>query len=94
MSGKIAADEISNGVFEILMKYAKNAPQTISADTVLEEIGLGSLEVVESVFDLEEKFDITIPNPGEMAEVDTRFKTAGEVVVAVQQLIAQTSVAT
>jgi len=83
-------DEISKNVYAILKKHAKTLPGEITDNTVLEEIGLESLEIVECVFDLEEAFDITIPNPGEKADVDTRFRTAGDVVVAVRQLMEQT----
>jgi len=86
---KAMSDEISKNVFTILDKHAKLLSGVITDNTVLEDIGLESLEIVECIFDLEEAFDITIPNPGEKAEVDTRFKTAGDVVVAVRQLMAQ-----
>jgi acyl carrier protein len=86
---KLMSDELSQRVFAILNKHAKTRPGEISGNTVLEEIGLESIEIVECVFDLEEAFDITIPNPGENAAIDTRFTTAAEVVVAVRQLVEQ-----
>jgi acyl carrier protein len=86
---KPMADELSERVFAILKKHAKTRPGEITENTVLEEIGLESIEVVECVFDLEEAFDITNPNPGENADIDTRFATAGEVVIAVRQLVEQ-----
>lgn len=82
------SDEVSQRVFAILSKHAKM--QEISENTVLEDVGLESIEIVECVFDLEEAFDITIPNPGENAAIDTRFTTAADVVVAVRQLLEQT----
>jgi len=84
------SDEISQRVFAILSKHAKTKLGEITGNTVLEEIGLESIEIVECVFDLEEAFDITIPNPGENADIDTKFTTAAEVVVAVRQLVEQT----
>lgn len=84
------ADEISQRVFAILSKHAKTKPGEITGNTVLEEIGLESIEIVECVFDLEEAFDITIPNPGENPAIDTKFTTANEVVVAVRQLMGAT----
>ena len=83
------SDETAKNVYAILGKHAKLPASDINAGTVLEEIGLESLEIVECIFDLEEAFDITIPNPGEKSDVDTRFKTAGDVVAAVRQLMAQ-----
>jgi len=86
---KPMSDELSQRVFAILSKHAKTRPGEIAGNTVLDEIGLESIEIVECVFDLEEAFDITIPNPGENAAIDTRFTTAGEVVIAVRQLVGQ-----
>lgn len=83
------SDEVSQRVFAILSKHAKTKPGEITGNTVLEEIGLESIEIVECVFDLEEAFDITIPNPGERADIDTKFTTAAEVVTAVRQLLGQ-----
>lgn len=84
------SDEISQRVFAILSKHAKTRPDEVTGSTVLEQIGLESIEIVECVFDLEEAFDITIPNPGENPAIDTRFTTAGEVVIAVRQLMGAT----
>lgn len=81
------SDEITLSVFSILSNNAPERPDSIDLETELAHIGLGSLEVVETVFDLEERFDITIPNPGESTEVSTEFKTAGDVVIAVKKLI-------
>ncbi len=52
----------------------------------LEEIGVESLDAVEIIFDLEEKFGIEIPfnaNDQQMA-----FETVGDIVSAVQGLVA------
>jgi len=86
---KSMSDELSQRVFAILNKHAKTRQGEITGNTVLEEIGLESIEIVECVFDLEEAFDITIPNPGENADIDTKFTTAAEVVAAVRQLVEQ-----
>ncbi len=82
------SDETTEFIFSALKANAPTPPDTITAETELELIGLGSLEVVETIFDIEEHFDITIPNPGESDDVSTDFKTAGDVVEAVKQLIA------
>lgn len=80
-------DEVTAGVYTILKQYAPQFEGELSSDTRLEEIGMESLEIVESIFDLEEHFDITIPNPGESAELNTAFKTVGDVINAVRLLI-------
>ena len=83
------SDQISADVFEILLSHAENKPDSMDAGTVLSEAGIDSLALVEIIFDLEEKFDITIPNPDEIEGMDTAFNTAGDVVKAVQTLLAE-----
>lgn len=80
-------DEIAKIVYKVLADNIVEPIDDVNADTVLKLVGLGSLEVVETIFDLEEAFDITIPNPGESADIDTGFETAGDIVVAVKQLM-------
>lgn len=83
------SDNISADVFEILLSHAENKPDSIDAGTNLSEAGIDSLAMVEIIFDLEEKFDITIPNPDEIEGMDTAFETGGDVVKAVETLIAE-----
>lgn len=80
-------DDVRQSIYSILCDNAPHSPGAIDDTTILSTIGLGSLEVVETVFDLEEKFDITIPNPGESADINTEFKTVADVVAAVKKLI-------
>ena len=41
------------------------------------------------IFDLEEKFDVQIPYNANTANVRTEFETVGDVVAAVEKLVAQ-----
>ena len=50
---------------EILEKYTN---MEIKMETKLETLEIESLEVLEILFDLEEKFDISIPPPAENVE--------------------------
>ncbi|MCB1736220.1 MAG: acyl carrier protein [Gammaproteobacteria bacterium] len=81
------SDQVSADIFEILLSHAENKPESMDAGTVLSEAGIDSLALVEIIFDLEEKFDITIPNPDEIEGMDTAFETAGDVVKAVKTLL-------
>jgi acyl carrier protein len=51
----------------------------------LDKLGLDSLQVVELVFDIEEKFDIQIPLN---ANMDLESKTVADLIQAVDQLVA------
>lgn len=81
------ADENTQAIFDILMDHAEEKPASIDSATSLESMGIDSLALVEIIFDLEERFDITIPDPSEIAGLDSDFKTAGDVITAVSQLI-------
>jgi len=51
----------------------------------LDELGLDSMQVVELIFDIEEKFDIQIPLN---ANMDIESKTVGDLIQAVDRLVA------
>jgi acyl carrier protein len=51
----------------------------------LDKLGLDSMQVVELIFDIEEKFDIQIPLN---ANMDIESKTVGDLIQAVDQLVA------
>jgi acyl carrier protein len=82
-------------VRQIIAKTMKIPLDQLTADTRLDEIGAESLDVIEIVFELEEKFGIDISlkadgtsdgqppaDPGALP-----FQTVGEIAVAVQGLI-------
>src|ERR1700730_13205288 len=67
-------------------------------DTRLEDLGVGSLEVIEIVYDIEEKFGISVPiKPGEsslLLETETegtrssvKLETIGDITRAVRSLV-------
>ena len=51
----------------------------------LDQLGLDSMQVVELIFDIEEKFDINLPVN---ANMDIQSKTVGDLIQAVDQLVA------
>jgi acyl carrier protein len=55
----------------------------------LRDIGLESIDALEMVFDLEEKFGIQIPYNANSSEQE--FATVGDVVSAIEKLLAQKS---
>jgi acyl carrier protein len=90
--------EIIDEVRQVIAKTLKMPVEQLTADTRLEDIGAESLDVIEIVFELEEKFGISIPfqaNEGarmrpqgdkvEAAQMD--FKTIGDVAKAVKALV-------
>jgi len=64
--------EIIDDVREIVSKALKIPIERLTPATRLEELGAESLDVIEIVFGLEQKFDISIPF---MADEGARAKT-------------------
>jgi acyl carrier protein len=81
--------DVTNDVVGIIAKKKRVDKLTVELTDRLEDLGLESIDAVEMIFDLEEKFDIQIPvnanNPR------TEFDTVGQVVKAVQQLVDEQS---
>ena len=51
----------------------------------LEDLGIESIDAVELIFDLEEKFDIQVPYNANNPR--TEFNTVGDIVRAVEELV-------
>jgi len=55
-------DEIAQAVREVFQAALKVDPEKLQPDTVLrDELALDSLDMVEVVYELEERFDVQIP---------------------------------
>ena len=80
-------DDISNDVYSILKEYTEEEVSVIDDASVLNELGIDSLGIIEIIYDLEEKFNITIPDPRDLVTEGTGFSTAGGIVAAVSKLI-------
>lgn len=90
---------IVDEVRQIIAQTLKVPIEQLSPDTRLDDIGVASLDVIEIVFELEEKFGINIPfNPDEGLPSagraqepneagDLAFQTIGEVASAVKRLV-------
>lgn len=78
--------DVANDVIAIIAKKVRveNHPKIELSDR-LELLGLESLDAVEMIFDLEEKFDIQIPYNANTTR--TEFDTVGDVVNAIQKLV-------
>ena len=77
--------DVTNDVVDIIAKKKRVDKPTVELSDRLEDLGLESIDAVEMIFDLEEKFDIQIP--ANANNLRTEFDTVGQVVKAVQQLV-------
>ena len=78
--------EVAEDVVAIIAKKVPGGKDIKLSDN-LQELGLESIDALEMVFDLEEKFGIQIPYNANSAATD--FATVGDVVKAIQGLVAQ-----
>ena len=78
--------DVANGVIELVSGRVRNQQGPLQMSDALESLGLVSLEVLELTFAIEEKFNIEIPFN---ANTEFDFKTVGELVHAVEGLVAK-----
>jgi acyl carrier protein len=78
-------------VIEIVAAQLHRGPAEFTTETDLQEAGFESIDVIETVFALEERFGIDIPfNANEDAG---RFSTVRDVIALVEAQLAKKSVA-
>jgi acyl carrier protein len=84
--------EVSETVVKIIAEQAILEPSDVTLDSTLEELGIDSLGLIESIFALEERFDITIPfNANQTENTDFDISTVATVIIAIEQLIMEQS---
>ena len=90
-------EPIMEGVRQIISKELKIPLERLTPETALQNIGVESLDLIEIIFALEEKFNISIPynanettgaRPGESAAGQLgRLETISQISMAVQGLV-------
>lgn len=83
---------IESQVIEIIAEQALLEPKDVSRDQSLEDLGIDSLGLVESIFAIEEAFDITIPfnanDPQNKAgESEFDISTVATIIAAIETLV-------
>ncbi len=83
------SDNVKNRVIEIIAEQAVIDPSEISPATTLEELGIDSLGLVESIFSIEEAFDISVPfNANAPEQSDFDISSVGAIISSVEGLVA------
>ena len=75
---------VESDIFEIIAEKAAVEREKVVSGAKLEELEIESLDVVEIIFAVEEKFDIHVPFNANDQELE--FETVGDVVKAVEAL--------
>ena len=78
---------IKDQVIAIIADQAMLEPSDIKMNNTLEDIGIDSLGLVESIFAIEESFDITVPfNANNPTESEFDISSVAAIVAAVEKL--------
>ncbi len=80
--------DVETKVREIIAEQALLDPEEVTMDSTLESLGIDSLGLVESIFAIEEAFDINIPfNANNPAESDFDISSVATIVVGIRKLV-------
>lgn len=81
-------DATERKIVEIIAEQAVLEPSDIKLTDTLEDLGIDSLGLVESIFAIEEAFDISVPfNANDPSESDFDISSVQAVCDGVQKLI-------
>lgn len=78
---------IRDRVIEIIAEQAVLEPSDVTMDSTLEDLGIDSLGLVESIFAIEEAFDIAIPfNANNPQDSAFDISSVASIVAGIEQL--------
>ncbi|MFT5868740.1 MAG: acyl carrier protein [Paracoccaceae bacterium] len=84
------AKSIKNRILEIIAEQAVLDVSDVSLNSTLDDLGIDSLGLVESIFAIEEAFDIQVPfNANEPNQSDFDISNVASIIAAVEKLVAQ-----
>ncbi|MEO3415305.1 acyl carrier protein [Roseovarius sp. CAU 1744] len=83
---------IKDRVIKIIAEQAVLEPSDVTEDSTLEDIGIDSLGLVESIFAIEEEFDISVPfNANEPHQSDFDISTVASIITGIEKLVKEQS---
>ncbi|WP_341235260.1 acyl carrier protein [uncultured Sulfitobacter sp.] len=81
---------IQDQVIQILAEQAVLEPSDVTMASTLEDLGIDSMGVVESIFAIEEAFDISVPfNANQPADSDFDISSVASIVAGIKRLKAE-----
>ena len=85
---------VKDQVITIIAEQAVLEPEDVTLDSTLASLGIDSLGLVESIFAIEEAFDITVPfNANNPSESDFDISTVASIIAGIERLRAEQSAA-
>ena len=84
------SDAVKDRVVAIIAEQAVLDVADVRMDATLDDLGIDSLGLVESIFAIEEAFDISVPfNANEPDQSDFDISSVAAIVAAVEKLVAE-----
>jgi len=82
--------DVKSKIIEIIAEQAVLEPSDVSENSTLESLGIDSLGLVESIFAIEEAFDISIPfNANDSSKSDFDISTVATIIAGIEKLVAE-----
>ena len=72
---------LNDVVFEVIAREQRCSPENLTLETRLEDLGIDSLRAITILYQLEEQFEIEVPN-----ELIETIVTIGDIVTNIDQL--------
>lgn len=84
------SESVREQVIAIIAEQAVLDVADVRMDSTLESLGIDSLGLVESIFAIEEAFDISVPfNANEPSQSDFDISSVAAIVAAIEALVAE-----
>ena len=81
---------IKDKVIEIIAEQAVLEPSDVTLESTLGDLGIDSLGLVESIFAIEEAFDISVPfNANEPEKSEFDIASVASIIKGIEQLVAE-----
>lgn len=82
--------DIGTKVIDIIAEQAILDPGDVTLESTLESLGIDSMGLVESIFAIEEAFDIQIPfNANEPSDSDFNISSVASIISGIEKLVAE-----
>ena len=84
--------DVKDKVIEIIAEQAVLDVSDVTMDSTLGSLGIDSLGLVESIFAIEESFDIQVPfNANDPSEGDFDISSVATIIAGIEKLVAEQS---
>ena len=84
--------DLAGDVIAIIAKRVPGQKDDLNLTDKLTELGIESIDAIDMIFDLEERFGVEIPYNANSAQTD--FATVGDIVRAIEQIVARKAAST